>query len=464
MTDTPSIAYGIDYAGSDCTIVRAKKRGRTAGFETLVAGKPASDPAVASALSAIAAEQQQGRAIVAAAAPTQDSVIRLLQTPFPSLTKARAVLPSLLDVQLPFPLEQCACHFILAPGSRGEPIRATAVAIPSERLGEWIDQLRRAGTDPDIIDAEAIALWRYARQQYVSESSRGHAIVYLGHDRTAVVYGRGDEPSASFGARTGWRDDAGSAPLDKLTVRIRQFLAGAVGTGSNTDPDFIVCGPRARHGAAGLMERLEIPTDRYRLTEHAESWYARALATAALHPDPWSVNLRTGSLEHPNQTRRGQRSDRTRHLVLRLAAIVLIAVSLGVSALVRRHHADLQLRVQSAARALTGAPMIPRGQELFLVDQFIASAAEQFLPYQRWLEPTAYPRFADLLTSAHQAQQRLETVSVRADTVLVRGSGVDWNDPDRLALPMQRDGWVVEIERAEAGRDERVHYTVRAKQ
>lgn len=464
MTPSPSIAYGIDYAGSDCTVVRAKKRGRTISFETLVAGKNPTDPAVASVFAAISAEQQTGHAIVTSAAPTQDSIIRLLQSPFPSVTKARSVLPSLLDVQLPFPLEQCVCHFVLAPQPRGENIRATAVAIPAEHLGALIENNRRAGFDPDIIDAEAIALWRFARPHFTSDASRCHTIVYMGLDRTAVVFGRGGDPSASFGARTGWRDDTDPTALDKLTVRIRQFLAGAIGTSGNTDPDFIVCGPRARHGMTGLMARLEVPASRHRLVEHAESWYARALASSALLPDPWSVNLRTGTMEHPNQQQRAREADRGRHVVLRLAAVLLIAVSLGASALIRRQHTGMQQRVQASARELTGAPTIPRGQELFIAEQFIVSSAERYRAYREWFEPTAYPLFARIMTAALQAKQQLETVSVRADAILVRGSGTDWNDPDRLAQPMQQDGWSVEIEREEAGRDERVHYTVRAKQ
>jgi len=465
MTPSPSIAYGIDYAGSDCTVVRAKKRGRSISFETLVTAKQTSDPAAASVFTSIATEQQKGHAVIVSAAPTQDSIIRLLQSPFPSVAKARSVLPSLLDVQLPFPLEQCVCQFVLSPQPRGENIRATAVAIPTDRISELIDHHRLAGFDPDIIDAEAIALWRFARPLFATDKApRCHAVVYMGLDRTAVVYGRGGEPSASLGARTGWRDDTDPTALDKLTVRIRQFLAGAIGTSGETEPDFIVCGPRARHGMAGLMARLDVPANRHRLVEHAESWYARALASSALLPDPWSVNLRTGSLEHPNQRQRTSEANRGRHVVLRLAAILLIAVSLGSSALIRKQHTGLQQQVQNTARELTGAPMIPRGQELFIAEQFIVSSTERYRSYRQWFEPTAYPLFARIMTAAFQAKQQLETVSVRADSILVRGSGVDWNDPDRLARPMQQDGWNVEIEREEAGRDERVHYTMRAKQ
>lgn len=464
MTSAPSIAYGIDYAGFDCTVVRAKRRGRSIAFETLVAAKNPSDPSAATIIAAIAAEQQKGLAIVASATPTQDSVIRLLLSPFPSVAKARSVLPSMLDVQLPFPLEQCASHFIIAPQPRGENIRATAVAIPVERLGECMENHRLAGFDPDIFDAEAIALWRYARQHITPDATRSRVVVYMGHERTVVVYGRAGEPSASFGARTGWRDETDPASLDKLTVRIRQFLAGAMGTSGDAEPEFIVCGPRARHGATSLMARLEVPENRHRLVENAESWYARALAAAALHPDPWSVNLRTGSLAHPNQQRRSRQADRGRHFVLRLAAVLLIAVCLGSSAVIRRQHTAMQQQVQAATRELTGASVIPRGQELFVAEQFVTSSAERYKAYHQWLEPTAYPLFARLLSSAHQNKQQLETLSVRADAILARGSGIDWNDPDRLAQPMQQEGWSVEIERKEAGHDERVHYTVRAKQ
>jgi hypothetical protein len=454
MSATPSIAYGIDFDGSRVTIVRARRRSRSIHLETLAAHQPLA--ALAETVRALNAEQSRGKAVVIAAAPAQDSVLRALNAPFASLVKARAVLPSLLDVQLPFPLEQCACHFILAPQPRGEPVRATAVAMPTERLTALLATLKGEGLDPDVLDHEAVALWRQA----APPAEEPAVVLYLGDDRTVAVSGTG-EPAAVFSARSSWRASEPAA-IDRLTARLRPFLAGVRTASDAPAPHFILAGPLARAATADLATRLEVPADRVRLAEHAESMLARSLARAALAPDAWSVNLRTGEHEHPNLPRRRTARSARRHTAVRLAALLAIAAGLGLPALVEQQHTRAQAAVQDKAFKLTDGIRAPRGQELFVVDQVLAEARTRYAPFNAWLEPTAYPLFAELLADAAARDQRLETLSVRAASALIRGSGTDWSDPERLARPLAAAGWPVEIERDEAGLDERVHYTVRA--
>ncbi|HMO03571.1 MAG TPA: hypothetical protein PKC67_04085 [Kiritimatiellia bacterium] len=454
MSGTPTIAYGLDLDGGHATIVRARRRGRSIHLETLASHQPL--PALADTLRSLAAEQARDKAAIALAAPAQDSVLRTLNAPFASLAKARAVLPSLLDVQLPFPLEQCACHFILAPQPRGEPVRATAVAMPNDRVAALLATLQSAGLDPDLIDHEAVALWRQA----APPPGESTVVLYLGEERTVAVSGR-SEPAAVFSARTGWRT-GDHASTERLLARLRPFLAGLRAGSEAPDPHFILAGPLARTATASVAERLDLPADHIRLAEHAESMLARSLARAALAPDAWSVNLRTGDHEHPNLPRRRTAHRARRHTRVRLAALLAIAAGLGLPALVEQRHTRAQAAVQEQAFKLTDGIRAPRGQELFVVDQVIAEARSRYAPFNAWLEPTAYPLFAALLTDAAARDQRLETLSVRAASALIRGSGTDWSDPERLARPLAAAGWPVEIERAEAGLDERVHYTVRA--
>ncbi len=452
-------AYGVDYSSACCTIVRARKRGRAIHFETMAAARPVNDPAVKTLVATIAAEQQKGRASLALAAPAQDSVLRCLETPFTSAAKARAVLPSLLDVQLPFPLEQCSSCYIVPEQSRSSGIRATAVALPTERLAELLARQKADGFDADIMDHEAIALWRYAAS---CDASPERLVLYLGDDRTVAVAGSGGEPCASFSARTAWRMDGDAAARDKLVVRLRQFMAGAFTQLNGKTPVVLACGPLARHGATLIPQSLDMAPENCRLMENPESALARSVAAAALVIDDWSVNLRTGEHEHPIQQQRRDQSTQRFHAAIRSAAILAIAISLGSVALLEQRHTALQSRVQAAAGELTGAAVIPRGQEQFIAEQFVSGAADRFRPFRQWLEPTAYPLFAAMLTQARESGQKLDTLSVRADAMVIRGSGTDWIDPERLAETARKQGWKVEIERADAGLDERVHYTVRA--
>jgi hypothetical protein len=196
-------AYGVEIADGHLTVVRAFRRKGETVVETLASGmNAAADPKWKSIAEQITRDQQSDRAHVAGVTFAQDSFIRPLSAPFTSIRKARAVLPSLLDVQLPFPLEQCRYEFVHVHTRPDGLARAVALAVPNDRLEFMLEQLRLTGMDPDVMDQEAVALWRYTKKSMPPVSARPRIILYLGRDRTVAVVGNDQEPSTSFSART----------------------------------------------------------------------------------------------------------------------------------------------------------------------------------------------------------------------------------------------------------------------
>jgi hypothetical protein len=70
--------------------------------------------------------------------------------------------------------------------------------------------------------------------------------------------------------------------------------------------------------------------------------------------------------------------------------------------------------------------------------------------------------FSEILTRSKARGVQLDTLSVQAESILARGAGTDWADAEHITQPLTQRGWDVEIERNDAGKDERVHFTVRA--
>lgn len=458
-------AYGVEFSGSRATVIHAYRRKGETVFETLAEGvDTAADPRWKPIADQILRDQQSDRAVVAAAVPAQDSFIRPLATPFSSVRKAASILPSLLDVQLPFPLEQCRHQFVnLHPSIEG-PVRAVALAVPNDRLQSMLEQLHTAGVDPDVVDQEALALWRYTQKIFPSVSSRTRIILYLGHDRTVAIVGNNQEPNTAFSARTPWNNDLESSQRDRLVLRLRQFLAGAMrgSTRSETAPEYIVSGPLAATGSELLQKNLEVEAARWKMADHHETLLARSLADSLLNPDSWSANLRTETFAHPNSARREQQRQRKCCWAISATAVLLIAAGISSVMLAAHRHTALQTAIQQTALALTGSPYMPRGQELFLAEQHVKISAEQFVVFQKFLEPTAYPLFAEMLALSRERNVQLNTLSVRTDSVIARGASADWNDADTISQPLMKHGWKVEVERNDAGNDERVHFTVRA--
>jgi len=458
-------AYGVEIADGHITVVRAFRRKGETAFETLASGmNAATDPKWKSIAEQITRDQQSDRAQAAGITFAQDSFIRPLSAPFTSTRKARAVLPSLLDVQLPFPLEQCRHEFVHVHTRPDGLARAMALAVPNDRLQFMLEQLRLAGVDPDVMDQEAVALWRYTKKSMPPVSARPRIILYLGLDRTVAVVGNDEEPSTSFSARTPLNIGLDAGARDRLILRLRQFLAGALRNSSapDTAPEFIVSGPLAPASADQLQKNLEVEPARWRATAQPETWLAQALADSLINPGEWSVNLRSGSLAHPHAARREQHVQRAAFNALSVAALILIVACAVAVNLVMRRHTALQSAIQQSAMALTGSTFLPRGQEIFLAEQHIKTSTSTFTTFQKFLEPTAYPLFTEVLNLSRQRGVQLDTLSVRADSILARGAGTDWSDAEQITQPLSQRAWKVEIERNDAGNDERVHFTVRA--
>lgn len=455
-------AYGLEYSGGLITVVQAVRRKGRIESDVLACGKTWSDftswPELADQ---IRRDQASGRAMVSALAFSHDSFIRPLQAPFPSIKKAQAVLPSLLDVQLPFPLEQCTYRFANVHKPENGNVRALAVAIPHDRLQLQLENVRAIGIDPEWIEQESLALWRCALRQFPAGSASNRVVIYLGADRTVAVSGKNLMPVASLGTRVPWSASMDDASGAKLANRLRQHLAGAFHGESGMPVEFLIGGPAAATSAR-LREQMEIPAENWKIMAKPESCLAAALAEGMLEPDVWSENLRTGTLTHAHIIRHGRRVENRALTILALAALMLTTASLGALQLVKKAHDTLQAQIRNDAALITGMNYIPRGQELFVAKQYVEESSERFKEFRQWMEPDAYPLFDQVVRSAHQIDMTLEALSVRSGALLARGTCVDWNDPDKVTQPLAANGWKVETERKDAGHDERVHFTVRA--
>lgn len=454
-------AYGVEIAAGRFTVVRAHGRKGAPTFETLAESADPGSAAWTALRDRIQRDCAAGRAVLVCAAPAQDSFIRPVEAPFPSLKKAAAVFPSLLDVQLPFPLEKCLYAFCRARRGDAGNVSAVAAAIPAERLSALLESCRTvAGLDPEVIAPESLVLWKSALLAAPPSSARPRVILYLGADHTVAVAGRGDLPLVSISARSPW--PTGDAVADeKLVQRLRQQIAGALGAADGPAPLFIAGGPGVA-GSDGLRDALGVDPACWHRLPSPTTCFAIALAAEGLAPDAWSVNLRAGSHRHANLVRMENRHA-GRHLGLVAAsALLLAAVSVGSVLYAQRRHAELQDLVRRRAADLTGITAVPRGQETLIARRHVDETGERFKTFNAWSESTAYPEFSVALREAHRLGMTVETIAARPASLLVRGTGAGWDDADALAAPWQARGWKVEIERKDAGVDERVHFTLRA--
>lgn len=452
---TPATAYGLELAGGKITAVKARARGRAMDIELLADALDVTDPAWRAIATTIAREQDAGRALACAMAPAQDSFLRPVEAPFGSLVRARAVLPSLLDVQLPFPLEQCACAFAGLEKMSATASRAVALAMPKERLLALIADWRAAGVEPGWVEPETIALWR----AHVPVGAASAVVLYLADDRTVAVAGRDGIPVASFNARASWSDGAEPAAREKLRARIQQFLAGAFQAGTGADPVFVISG-RGSGTSEGLREALAVEPARWIVAPDAATGLARSLAASGLRPGTWSANLRTGDLASAGARRLEQRAWMRAALLTAASAIMLGAVAIAVPRLLDLRYAAVQQAIEEEVQRYTGAPYLP-GQEQIIIRGGVLPRDDRERQLARWVEPVVYPLFKKLIDTAHARGMMFDALAMDPDEAILRGSANAWADVKLLADVFEQAGWRVETD--PGGTGERVHFSLRAR-
>lgn len=457
----PAQALGWDVAEGGLSVVQAV-RGRGGPVFTTLAED-------AGALSADT--QQRIRRLTAAGAlpvlalSVHETFLRRLTAPFPSLDKARRVFPSLLDVQLPFPIESCACAFLQAARTADGQVSALAVAARREDIARALERVQAAGVDPVRLDHEAVALWVRSGTEVPLDRTTSRLVVYLGRDRTSYVLGRGPDLQAASGVRFGVRDfqDAarGAEALHHLNLRLTSWLRAQQGEAVQ----WAWTGPGAAQAAV-----LDAVRSALRLSEDAPSlvhqqpvtFLARAVAARAITSDPLSCNLRDGPQEHPLHQRAVARSQRRLVAWALAAALAVGAVNLSWLVFLTQRRDGLQAQVQTLAHHLAGTTRVPRGQEVLTAERARQEQAARFDAFHRALAPSALRDLERLLATAAEQQMTLDTVALRSQSLACSGTAADWERCDLLHAQLAKSGWRPELERHDAGADERVHFSLKA--
>lgn len=436
-----SVARGVDLDEGRAVVVEAKRSLRSIQFRA------------ASGSDAIPC---------AAALPIHTAFLRRLTVPLESPEKARRVLPSLLDIELPFPLESCAHTFSQLERTAQGNIEALAVAARTEDIAAHIERLRSAGFDPVSIEHEAVALWRQSLSEIPLAHEQHRLLVHLGRDRTGLVIGSGRGLDAATGLRQGAAEltdpqGGGARRLALWWKTQRETRPGATW-------HIAWCGPGAgqpdmRNAAARILsdsgELKNIPH------HEPEKFLARALAAGLASGEGTDGNLRAGELAHPSLAASARRESRGRVFALGAAALFLIVINIAWTQLLASTQNKWQQRLEAEAKAAAGTDRLPRGQELLAAQRAMESQAAGWTAFQHSQEPGAEQVLANVLRASMPYGLTFHNLVIRRQSLLLNGTAGDWNDGGKLVTALSADNWQVEIERSDAGADERVHFKLK---
>jgi len=377
--------------------------------------------------------------------PSDRAVVRRISIPLSSERRAKRVVGSLLDVHLPFRLEDAVWRAVEFGRTEQSELFALCVATPRSVVEGVLSEWRATGMDPVILDPESLALWHGAWHEVGPvEPSTRRIVVHATPDRwVAAVGDRYGLRSVSVlrevpGDAAAWRE------------RLRSWWATLRAAG-RVPLEWVWSG----HPATQLSRwRCELEEEWSSIGMVARSsevaapeWFLpRALARRALDGTAWEANLRDADLAQAEWA-----AARRRDLAVTSAATVLVAAIWGGVvgwdfARVRALELQLNAEIAAEARRIGQLSRVVPGQEVRQAREAVRERLARWQPLDRLFQPSQLANLSGVLRQAGGSQLTLYAVELSDDRVRIEGSGPDRDGVQQLAGLLQLLGFRVRVE------------------
>lgn len=364
-------------------------------------------------VSAVAAD---GSDAVAAGLSEREAWVRRVPVNLRSRKKALQVLPSVLDVQLPFGIEECVLECVSMERASGGGWTVLAAAARRADVKTALERRAAGPGEPHVLDQEGLALWTQADPECPPESPTApRAVVYLDRDRATLALGRGRDLIATQGLRR--FDPEQVLRLARLAFEGESASLLWIWTGPGAaDPAFLA-------EVRGGMNRLGIVRDR--VMDDPRAVLARAYALRALTPGPLRCDFRKGEIEHPRVRDWRRRRASVSTGIWLAAGLVLLAVALMWKSVIAGREAGVRQALVEKARAIVarldgGASILP-GYEVRSARQAMAEREGQFMPFLRAREPARSRELSRLLMAARDGDLALYRLEWKENALHIEG-------------------------------------------
>lgn len=443
-TPPPSIrarlAFGIDENAGVPIIVKATSRGNRLNFVPADLRDAAAPPP---------------RSVVAGCLLQKESFTRWLTAPIRAARKAATVFHSLLDIQLPFSIEECEIALLgMAPAPDMAGTKGLVAGARQADIARRLEALAALSIHPHLLDQEGIALWSRAAAEFPDKkpASAARIVVYAGSDRVTLVVGQGTEFLAAHTLRQ-MDPDAVSRLLKSLfptPPETTEWLWAGPSTG---------LADTLQACQAALSARWPGPV---KTVQDPATFLARALAARALNPTSYPCNLRSGRFLHPELARRLERQPVRLAAACLAAALLLCLVNLTWQWAAQYRLTQGQQIIRTLAAGITGTSSgLPRGQETLAAKRFSEAQARGMEPFLAATEATLPATLGNILEAARKEEVSIEVLTLGSKGGVIHGYARNFARVEALAGCLDGKGWKTTLEHKEpAPGDERVAFVI----
>ncbi len=432
-------ACGVDWNSGRPIVVEARLRG----------GRPVCTPLSPEASGAALSD---ARTAVAGALPPGRAMAVWLQTPLSAPAKARRVLPTLLDMAMPFALEECAYAFsplvrpaagenASLPGDVSGKLAALAVAARRNDVAAQLAVYAGKGFDPHVLDHEGLALWTEAQRTLPASDAAGvRAVVWVREDEAVLALGVGPR----FWSAHRIADMAGGTLARTVRVQLNAVAGGLHAKAPLT----WLWGGSAAAACAALRARVEadLPAAASLSLPDGEAFLAGALAVRALLDGPLRFNLRGDALAHPAVKRQTDAQHRRRAACLAAAALVLLAVNAACQHARTQRLQAVDAQFKTTIDRVAGWPVAAAGENALLIAQRELDARrEAYRPVIRMFGPSLLEALDRVFADASAAGVSLQELLLRFENVALRAEAASQANAETLVRHLRQSGYDAEL-------------------
>lgn len=449
-------ARGVDWNSGNPIAVDARIRG----------GRPVCTPLPPDA---VVAASFDARTAVAGALPPGRAMAVWLQTPLAAPAKARRVLPTLLDMAMPFALEDCVYAFSpLDRHQAGEAVAsddtngsgklgALAVAARRDDVTAQLALYADKGFDPHVLDHEGLALWTEAQRTIPpTDLASVRAVVWVREDEALLVLGAGQR----FWSAHRITDLTGGT----LARTVRVQLDAVAGGRHAKAPLTWLWGGAAAETCAALRSRVEadLPAAASLNLPNGEAFLAGALAVRALTAGPLRFNLRRDALEHPAVRQRTGAQNKRRAAWLAAAALLLLAANATFAHVRAQRLRAMEARFKATIDRVAGWPVAAAGQNALLIAQReLAARQEAYGPVVRVFGPSLLETLDRVLAGASSSGVSLRSLLLRFDKLALQGEAASPANAQALVGHLRQNGYDAELKTQPESADQPLTFEIK---
>lgn len=412
--------YSLAQSDKACSLVRAGRSGRKPQFQVVARASSVEDPEFRAAVRSANMAVEQGDAVWAAMMPGVSCLLRWIPVPFSSIRKSKEVLPSLLDIQIPFPVEDCI-HGVSRWREDTGSLRAQVFAArvqDVEQIGlKWLEKV---GVDPQWIVHEGLTMASAAALNL--ELKPRQLMISAASDHVSAACLAGGDVQEFFSVRTSsMNPDALRAAVLQLIERFSTSSEAAF----NVDNVLWFGTQECTAEIHAALQELCPHAGGVRIAPDPDVLPAMLLAAFVLGQKSENMNFRRGPCVHPATETQAAQALRARRRALTAAAGVWIVLSLGGLLGMGRAEASLREDLLRKAQSLAPGKRVFSGQETLIVTRALEESRQERSRLVMFARGGLQPAWDAIVREAHRANVQIRTLTMTADGIELLAAAED---------------------------------------